>query len=150
MLPIPPSKLGEQMIKRGSKVKMQFILKVEGKVLHNSVGQEPLAYEHGAGQIFSGLEEQLEGLEAGAIKEIVVPPEKAYGRWKPESVRKVARATFTDPENLKVGETISGEADGEKFQAVITDVGDESVTLDMNHPLAGRTLVFEIHVVEVR
>jgi hypothetical protein len=71
------------MIKRGSKVKLQFILKVEGEVLHNSVGQEPLAYEHGAGQIFSGLEEQLEGLEAGITKEDSRSSGK--GRWALET-----------------------------------------------------------------
>jgi FKBP-type peptidyl-prolyl cis-trans isomerase SlyD len=139
----------KKMIKSGSKVKIHYTLKVNGEVLHSSVGDEPLTYVQGSSQIIPGLEEQLEGLSVGETKKLKVPPEKAYGPWRPQAVRRVSKATFVDPENVKVGEMVSGESDGKKFHATIAEVGTKEVTLDTNHPLAGRTLDFEVRVLEV-
>lgn len=138
------------MITSGSKVKFHYILRVGDEVLHSSMGNEPLTYVQGNGQIISGLEEQLEGLEVGDKKQLTLPPEKAYGPWRPEAVRRVSKDVFADPENVKPGEVVSGESDGKKFHATITEVGVDEVTLDTNHPLAGRTLNFEVQILEIR
>lgn len=137
------------MIKEGSQVKLHYKLTVDDKVIDSSHGREPLSYVHGQGQIVPGLEEQLEGMEAGDKKTTSVPSEKAYGQRQQDALRKVARSAFRDAGNLKQGDVVSGQAQGQPFQATVTDVGLEEVTLDLNHPLAGKTLEFEVEILEV-
>jgi FKBP-type peptidyl-prolyl cis-trans isomerase SlyD len=110
---------------------------------------EPLTYVHGEGQIVPGLEEQLEGLAAGESKAAVVAPDKGYGPRNPEAVQSVPRTAFQEAGDLKVGDMVTGQAQGRDFQARVTAVDTESITLDLNHPLAGKTLHFAIDIVEV-
>lgn len=137
------------MIKSGSEVKLHYTLHVDEKLVESSQGGEPLSYIHGQKQIIPGLEAQLEGLSAGEKKEVTVTPEQAYGERTDEAIRQVPKSAFQAPDQLNVGDMVSGEVGGNPFQARVADVGSEDVTLDLNHPLAGKTLAFEIEVVEV-
>lgn len=137
------------MIQNGSKVKVHFTLRVDDKVVASSFGKEPLAFVQGQGQIIPGLEEQLEGLKAGEKTQVTITPEKGYGHRDAEAVRTVPKAAFRNADQLKVGDKVSGDIGGHRFEAQIARVGPEDITLDMNHPLAGKTLHVEVQVVEI-
>ena len=137
------------MIQKGSKVTLHYTLTVDDQVVDSSRDRGPLDYVHGEGQIVPGLEEQLAGMAAGEKKTATVPPDKGYGERRADAVHKLSKAAFQDPSNLKPGDIVSGQADGQSFQAMVTEVGDDEITLDLNHPLAGKTLTFEVEIVEI-
>lgn len=138
------------MIGEGSKVAIHYTLSVDGEVVDRSDEHEPLEYEHGIGQLVPGLEQELVGLAAGAAKHVVVKPELAYGPVNPEAIQTVPKTAFESIDGMQVGGMIAGQtSDGQNFQARVADIGIETVTLDMNHPLAGKTLHFAIEVVSV-
>ncbi|MFH1999938.1 MAG: peptidylprolyl isomerase [Planctomycetota bacterium] len=137
------------MIKKDARVKIAYTLKVDGEVVDSSEGRGPLAYIQGKGQLISGLEEAIEGMKAGDSKEVSVAPEKGYGQWKKDAIHKVSKSAFQGSDELIPGEMVIGNAGGGEYQAKIVEVGDEDVTLDFNHVLAGKTLEFSVTVVEV-
>lgn len=136
-------------IQDGSTVEIHYTLVVENEVVDSSAGKEPLKYVQGSGEIIPGLEEELTGLAAGDKKEVLVEPEKGYGPSDPEAVRQLPRDAFQNPETLEVGALVGGTVKGQQFQARIASIDDESVTIDLNHPLAGKTLNFAVEVVHV-
>lgn len=138
-----------QMITKGSKVKIQYTLSVEGVIMDSSSKEEPLAYVQGGEQIIPGLEEQLEGMKQGDQKDVTLAPDKGYGSIDPNAYQKVSRKAFQSAEGLKVGDVVTGQLGEHQFQAVVSQMGGEEITLDFNHPLAGKTLRFSIEVVEV-
>ncbi len=143
------------MIKKDSKVSMHYTLTVEGNIVDSSEGKEPLKFVQGADMIIPGLEAELEGLADGDKKSVTVSPADGYGEHDPQGMHKVPRSSFDAPEGeepmeLVVGHMVQGDMNGQGFQAVITEVGDEEITLDLNHPLAGKTLNFDIEIVEVK
>lgn len=137
------------MIQNGSQVQIHYTLKVDDKVVDSSQGREPLAYVHGRKQIISGLEDQLEGLKAGDKKHVTVAPDRGYGTRNPDAVRKVPRSAFKRPDEVKVGDRVSGQSGENRFQAQVTEIASDQITLDLNHPLAGKTLHFDVEVVNV-
>jgi len=143
-------KPGNPAISKGSKVKINYALNVDGKMVDSSAGKQPLAFVQGAGQIVPGLEEQLEGLQAGAKKSVTVPPEKGYGQVNPAAVQKVPKTAFRDAPQLSAGRMVTITQGNRQFPAMIKSVGAKDVTLDFNHPLAGKTLQFDIEIVEVQ
>ena len=122
-----------------------------GLVVESSVGQEPLTYLHGRRQIVPGVEKAVEGLEAGALLEIVVPPAEAYGERDPAGVFVVPRAAFPTSEEVGPGMMFSASRpDGKSITFRVVEANDQLVLVDTNHPLAGETLHISIHVHEVR
>jgi FKBP-type peptidyl-prolyl cis-trans isomerase SlyD len=122
----------------------------EGNVLDSNEACDPLAYLHGYDNIVPGLEHALEGTSPGYKSEVVVEPGEAYGEVNEEAIFAVARDQFpedapVEPGMQFVGETASGDA-----YFVVTDVNDTEVTVDANHPLAGKRLHFDVEVVDVR
>src|SRR5258706_13343517 len=119
-------------------VRIDYTLKnAAGEVLDPSDGGEPLAYLHGAHQIVPGLEKELTGLEVGQSKDVVVPPEDAYGLPDPQGIFPVPRAAFPDGANLQVGESFMGEDDqGGTVPVRVIEVSEDSIVVDANHPLA--------------
>jgi len=137
------------MIKKGSQVKLHYKLSVDDEVVDSSQNGEPLSYTHGQEEIVPGLEEQLEGMGVGEKKNATVVPEQGYGVYSEEGLQTVARSAFKDPSGLKPCDVVSGQAEGQAFEARVTEIGDDEITLDLNHPLAGKTLEFEVEIVEV-
>jgi len=137
------------VIKKESKVTLNYKLTVDGEVVDSSEGKDPFTYNHGEGEIVPGLEEALEGMKEGEKKSISVPPEKGYGEANPDAMQKVPRAAFQGGGELAVGEMVLGQAGGHEFQAKIVALDDEEVTLDLNHPLAGKTLEFQVEIMAV-
>lgn len=137
------------MIENGKKVKIDYTLYVDGEVFDTSKGSEPLEYMHGSGQIIPGLERSLDGLKPGDERKVHVGPDDAYGPIHPQAVIQVPREQIQDG-NVEVGMILSARnADGQTMQGVVTEVNEESVTVDFNHPLAGKELYFEITIIEV-
>jgi FKBP-type peptidyl-prolyl cis-trans isomerase 2 len=138
------------MIKTGSNVSIHYTLSVAGRVVDSSQERGPLTFVHGSKQIIVGLEEHLEGMQAGDETKVSIPAEKAYGPRDPGAVHMFAKDAFESPEKLSVGMTVQGETQhGQQFTGVVSEVSDNDITLDFNHPLSGKTLDFEIKVVEV-
>jgi FKBP-type peptidyl-prolyl cis-trans isomerase 2 len=138
------------VIKNGSKVTVHYILRVDGKEIQSTAGRGPVSYVQGSGQILPGLERALEGLREGDEKTVKLPPDEGYGHRDPQALREVPRSHFKDPEEIQIGKHVAGETENGRFDAIIADVKPEVVTLDMNHPLAGKTLEFQLAVTEVQ
>jgi FKBP-type peptidyl-prolyl cis-trans isomerase 2 len=137
--------------KEGDKVKIHYTGKFEdGQVFDSSVDREPLEFTLGQGQVIPGFEKGVVGMEEGEKKEITVAPEEGYGPRYDQNVIEVKKSVFPDDITPEVGRQLQVQApDGNKMNVVITDVQDETVTLDANHPLAGKTLLFDVELVEI-
>lgn len=122
----------------------------EGEVLDTSSGGEPLSYIHGHENIIPGLERELEGRQAGDSFTCAVRPEDAYGVWSEDFLFPVNRSQFEDGEKIEEGMKFEIDT-GEGHQPVsIHKIEGDTVTIDANHPLAGKTLHFDVAVVDVR
>lgn len=137
------------MIQHGSHVKMNYILTIDGQEVQSSRSSGPIEYSHGSHELLPGLEDELEGLEEGQKKQVAIPPEKAFGRPDPDAVRSVPRSAFRDVQGVREGEVVKGKLGDKDFQATIVRVDNEHVLLDMNHPLAGKTLHYDVEIVKV-
>ena len=123
----------------------------DGEVVDESAPGEPLAYLHGNGQIVPGLEKELEGLTVGDSRQVVVSPANGYGEHDPRGMQQVPRSAFPEGANIEEGETFGAEGpDGSHVPVTIREVKGDTVTIDLNHPLAGKTLHFDVTVREVR
>lgn len=146
---------GNQMVttkavEKNTKVKINYTLTVDQKVVDSSEGREPLSFVQGTGAIIPGLEEQLEGMRVGQKKSVTVSPEKGYGLAHPEAVQKVPKTAFQKGTDVQKGMAVHGQNNGHSFQATVVSVDKDGVTLDFNHPLAGKTLNFQVEVVDVQ
>ncbi|MCD6454437.1 MAG: peptidylprolyl isomerase [Candidatus Aminicenantes bacterium] len=137
--------------KIGDKVKVHYTGKLEdGTVFDSSREGEPLEFTIGSGEIIPGFEEQIIGMEEGEKKTFTIPPEKAYGPHREELIIEVRKEEFPPDITPEVGQHLQlRQADGHVFYVVVTDVQEDSVTLDANHPLAGKDLVFDVELLEV-
>lgn len=138
------------VIEEGKKVSFDYILTVDGQVVDSSKEREPLSYVHGEGKIIPGLASELEGMKEGQEKSVKVNPEDAYGKKNTESFKEIPKSSL--PEGLEPKTGMMLQMQGPQGQAVpvkVAEVKDESVILDLNHPLAGKTLNFDVTVVSV-
>ena len=135
----------------GDTVKVHYTGKLEdGTVFDSSREREPLEFTVDAGQIIPGFEEAVAGMKEGEEQTVEIPPEKAYGAHQDEAVMEFPMEQFPEEVDPEVGMQLQLQgADGQAFPARVVEVGDETVVLDANHPLAGETLTFDIELVEV-
>jgi FKBP-type peptidyl-prolyl cis-trans isomerase SlyD len=133
-------------------VSIHYTLKDEsGRELDSSRNQEPLTYLHGSQGLIPGLERELEGREAGERFEATVQPEEAYGPVNPELIQDVPLEVLDGIENLHVGMALQSRTPDGRVQNLRVDaIGDETATLNANHPLAGEVLHFDVSVEDVR
>ncbi len=122
----------------------------DGTVFDSSQGRDPLEFTLGASQVIPGFEEAVDGLEPGQERTVTIPVERAYGDHKSELVFDVPRSQFPDHLDPQVGQRLQMSNGDQTAVVVVSDVGDESVTLDANHPLAGKELTFVLSLVEIR
>jgi len=120
------------------------------EVIDTSAGGEPMVYLHGAGNIIPGLEEALIGKVVGDSVEVVIEPDQAYGQHSPERVQQVPRDVFQGIENLQVGALLDAQTESGPLTLCVVALDDETVTVDANHPLAGKSLKFNISVEAIR
>ena len=140
------------MIKQNSVVTMHYELKDDqGEVLDSSKGQDPLVYLHGAGNIIIGLEEELLGKAVGDQIDAVVSPEKGYGMPVEALVQVVPKTAFGEEiDKVEVGMRFQAETEQGPVPVIVTGMDDDNVTVDGNHPLAGKELHFSVSIAEVR
>ena len=141
---------GPNVIKKGSAVSLEYTLSDEkGKVIESNKGEQPLYYVHGRNEIVPGLEKALEGMAVGGVKHVTVKPQDGYGVVDPAAFREVPKENVPK-EALKVGtELVANNAQGESMPVRVREIKDKTVVIDMNHPMAGKTLVFDIKVLDV-
>ena len=122
-----------------------------GKVLDSSDGSKPMVYLHGAGSIVPGLEKALVGKGAGESLKVRVEPAEAYGEVIPNGIKTIERSAFEGVDVVEVGMAFEAQApDGTEQHIVVTKVEGDAVTIDINHPLAGVALNFDIKILSVR
>ena len=140
------------VIKKGDKVKVEYTGSLEdGTVFDSSeMHDAPLEFIVGAGQLIKGFDEAVVGMKIGEEKEIKIPPEEAYGEHNPEFVKDMPRDCFPPEQEIQPGMMFMvALQDGRQIPVRVTAVTDENVTIDLNPPLAGKTLVFKIKIVEI-
>jgi FKBP-type peptidyl-prolyl cis-trans isomerase 2 len=137
-------------IKDGTKVKFDYTLTVDDETVDSSKERGPLEYTHGEGKIIPGLANELEGLKQGDEKEITLPPEKAYGKVNKDAVREFPKSSLPQDQEPKVGMLLQVQTqNGQVIPAKIAEVKEDTIVLDLNHPLAGKTLNFDIKILSV-
>ena len=122
----------------------------DGEVFDSSREREPLEFTVGAGNVIPGFDTGVIGMAAGDQKTVTIEAEQAYGKRRDELVMEVKKDVF--PENItpEVGQQLQmDQPDGQAVNVVVSEMKEEMVTLDANHPLAGKTLIFEIEVVAI-
>ncbi len=138
-------------IRKDTVVTMDYTLKdSEGAVLDTSQDRGPLTYLHGAGNLIPGLESALEGKTEGEHVETVLPPEDAYGERDEGKVFAVPREKFQGVDDIEPGMQFQAQIDGQGHIITVQEAGEESVTVDANHPLAGMQLTFQVDVRDIR
>jgi FKBP-type peptidyl-prolyl cis-trans isomerase SlyD len=141
----------DSVVKDGMLVSIEYTLKgTDGKVIDSSKGREPLKYVHGQKTMIPGLEKELTGMKVGGEKNVTVKPEDAYGPISPNAFQEIPKEKIP-PNALKVGAVLQGQDEqGRPMLARIKEIKEKSVIIDMNHPMAGKTLVFNIKVVDIQ
>jgi FKBP-type peptidyl-prolyl cis-trans isomerase SlyD len=139
-------------IAAGKVVTLHYTLKdASGNEIDSSGSDEPIQYLHGVGMIVPGLEDGLLGKREGEQAKIVVEPEDGYGERDPRGIQQVSRDTFPADVSLEPGLEFEAEGpDGDPILATVVSLEGDQVTIDLNHPLAGRTLHFEVSISAVR
>jgi peptidylprolyl isomerase len=135
--------------KKGDNVQVHYTGKLaDGTVFDSSVGKDPIQFTVGAGQMIPGFDKAVEGMKAGEKKTITIPSAEAYGPRHEDLVIEVSLDQL--PKDIAVGRQLqSAQPDGAVIYATVTKISDTNVTLDTNHPLAGKDLTFEIELVKI-
>lgn len=122
----------------------------DGSQFDSSAGRDPLEFTVGGGQIIPGLDREIAGMKVGERKTVNVPCDEAYGQHNPTAMQEVPRASLPAEIEPEVGKRLQAVTqDGSQITVVITAVNENSVTMDANHPLAGKDLIFDVELVEI-
>jgi FKBP-type peptidyl-prolyl cis-trans isomerase 2 len=139
-----------EQIKNGDSVSVNYTGRLEdGTIFDTSLteGREPLTTTLGQGQLIPGFENGLMGMSVGEKKTIELEPKDAYGFVNPEMISEVPLTQV--PENVKAGDMLQGQNQYGPIQVTVKEVKENTVVLDMNHPLAGKKLIFDLEVISV-
>jgi FKBP-type peptidyl-prolyl cis-trans isomerase 2 len=138
-------------VENNSKVKVHYTGKLEsGEQFDSSQGREPLAFTVGAGQMIPGFEKAVIGMELNESKTVNIPSAEAYGERNEKLIQQVPKSALPPDIQPYVGQQLVSQAEnGQQIPVTITAVETETITVDANHQLAGKNLVFDIEVVEI-
>ena len=138
-------------VKNGDVVKVHYTGKVQdGEQFDSSVGKEPLEFTVGAGQMIKGFDTGVVGMKVGDKKVVVINAEEGYGERSEEAMIEFPKENVPAEMNLEVGLSLTlQDQEGRPFPVTVTEIREDAVVLDANHFLAGKTLVFDIEMVEV-
>jgi FKBP-type peptidyl-prolyl cis-trans isomerase SlyD len=139
-------------VQEGRVIAMDYLVRLgNGQVVETSVGKNPIEYLHGGGQILPALERALEGLREGEQAAFSIPCEDAYGARKEDNVVALPRALFPADVQLKSGLCLYARASGgQSYPITVREVREDTVLVDLNHPLAGERLYFEVTIRAIR
>jgi len=136
-------------IVKGDKIKVEYEGSFEGGEVFDSSDKhgQPLEFEAGAGKVVKGFDNAVIGMEVGEEKEVTLKPEDAYGMPDPRAVQRVPKRMM--PPDVEVGSELGIPLDGgQTMPAKVIEIVGDMIKIDMNHPLAGKTLIFKIKIVE--
>jgi FKBP-type peptidyl-prolyl cis-trans isomerase SlyD len=141
----------DRIVKDGMMVSLDYTLKgTDGKLIETSKGRDPLKYIHGQKMMIPGLEKELTGMKVGGEKHVTVKPEDGYGKVNPNAVQEVPKEKIP-PNALKVGAVLAARSpEGMVVPMTVRQIKEKTVVMDMNHPMAGKTLVFDVKVVDIQ
>jgi FKBP-type peptidyl-prolyl cis-trans isomerase SlyD len=133
-------------------VTMNYTLKDDqGNVIQTTDNKEPFKFMSGNKQILPKLEEEINAMIIGSKKNVKIPAKEAYGEYSEQAVQQVKKENFPSETDLKVGmEFVANSPEGQQMPFVIREIKNEDVTVDFNHPLAGKDLEFDVELVDVR
>lgn len=136
--------------KSGDTVKIHYTGTLEdGTQFDSSEGREPLEFAIGSGQVIPGFDNAVDGMAVGDNKTVTIPPGEAYGERHEQLIQEVPKTALPEDMKPEVGMQLQSQSpDGQVMNLTVTDVADESITVDANHPLAGQALTFAIELVE--
>jgi len=137
--------------KSGDTVKIHYTGTLDdGTEFDSSAGRDPLEFTVGSGQVIPGFDKAVEGMNVGESKSVNIPAEDAYGPHHEQMVQEVPRTALPDELEPEEGMALQAKGqDGQIINLTVTEVGDEAITVDANHPLAGKALNFDIELVDV-
>jgi len=137
--------------KQGDTVKVHYTGKLEdGTVFDSTEDRDPIKFTVGQGQVIPGFEQAVIGMNQGETKKETVPADQAYGPYKKDMLIEVDKNKLPQNLNPEVGQELQvRQQNGQQIPVMVKEVSDSSVTLDANHPLAGRDLTFDIQLVEI-
>ncbi|HKJ44820.1 MAG TPA: peptidylprolyl isomerase [Balneolales bacterium] len=138
-------------VNQGDTVKVHYTGKLDDEsVFDSSKDREPIKFTLGQGQLIPGFEDAVLGMEPGDEKTVKIPVDKAYGPRRDDMLVTVNKSEFPENVDPEVGQSLQvSQADGKAFNVVVSDISEEEVTLDANHPLAGKELYFDIQLIEI-
>jgi peptidylprolyl isomerase len=135
----------------GQTVKVHYTGKLEdGTVFDSSKDRQPLEFTLGGGNVIPGFEKAVSGMEVGESKTVTIRPEEAYGHKRDELIVEVKKSEIPKDIDPSLGQKLQiKQPNGQIINLVVSEVKEDEVTLDANHPLAGQTLIFEVELVEI-
>ncbi len=141
-----------EKVKDGDTVKVHYTGSLDdGTVFDSSVNREPLQFTLGKKQLIKGFEDAVLGMSVGETKTVTIPADEAYGTHRDELMIKFNKSDIPSNIELKMGLILQLQStDGRALPATITEILEDSVTLDANHPLAGKDLTFKIDLIELQ
>jgi len=140
-----------QQVKSGDKVKVHYHGKLtSGETFDSSAGREPLEFEVGSGMVIKGFDTGITGMKVGEKKTINIPAEEAYGSKNPDMLIDYPKNQFPTDMQLELGmPLVMSNANGQQFEVKVSEIKEDVIILDANHPLAGEELIFDIELVEI-
>lgn len=141
----------KELAEVGDTVKIHYSVKPKGEqgVVDSSRNHEPLSFKIGDGFVIQGLEEAVTGMKAGETKEVEIPTEKAFGKHSKELIAQVEKKFLPPDLEIEVGSQLQVGEKEEIALVTVLKIEDDKVTLDANHPLAGKDLIFDIELLEI-
>ncbi len=138
------------LAKSGDTVRIHYTgTLTDGSQFDSSTGREPLEFTLGDGMVIPGFDTAVDGMSIGESKTFEIPSDQAYGERRDEMVMTVSRDEFPDHINPEAGQQLQMQQGEQVFVVTVTDVNDEAIVLDANHPLAGEDLTFTVELVEI-
>jgi FKBP-type peptidyl-prolyl cis-trans isomerase SlpA len=139
-------------IQPGMQVTLFFALRLpDGEVVDSNFEQVPATFVVGDGNLLPGFERALFGMVGGERKSYVIAPENAFGQRNPNNLQKIERRLFSSDLNLETGLVVNfADAQNVELPGVISELDEQWVTVDFNHPLAGQAIEFDVHIITVQ
>ena len=140
-----------EKVKAGDKVKVHYHGKLpSGETFDKSEGRPPLEFEVGSGMVIKGFDDGVTGMVVGEKKTINIPFAEAYGPANPDMIIDMPKDRFPQDMEIAVGMPLAmSDGSGQQYQVVVTEIKEDVVILDANHPLAGKDLIFDLELVEI-
>ena len=140
-----------QTVKVGDSISVEYTGTLEdGEVFDTSKGKQPLSFEVGSGQLIPGFDQGVIGMAVGDQKTVTIAPENAYGERREDLIIPMPIANVPADITLEIGMALQlTDKSGRPIPAIVTEIGEENVSMDVNHPLAGKVLTFAIEVVGI-